>query len=307
MLVHTSRLIAAAAALALAAPLRAQTDTAATGPIQDNSFLVEEAYNQDPGVVQHISNFIRDRGGDWTYTLTQEWPLRGIRHQFSYTLPLAHAGGRTGIGDVFVNYRYQLVGDADATVAVAPRLSVILPTGDEAKGFGGGGWGFQGAVPLSVVVVKDRLVAHSNAGVTWTPRAKDALGDEAATTSVYLAQSAVWLVRPMFNPFVEGVWTRDEQVAGPKSTVAGNSATISPGVRFGWNLPGGLQVVPGVAVPIGVGPSSGERSLFLYLSFEHPFVHERRQGTGQKEGDADSFAAKHLAPAPRTRGAGAIG
>ena len=27
-----------------------------SGPLQDNSFLVEEAYNQEPGVVQHISS-----------------------------------------------------------------------------------------------------------------------------------------------------------------------------------------------------------------------------------------------------------
>jgi hypothetical protein len=274
--VRPHRIALAAAALAAATPLRAQTDTAAAEPIQDNSFLVEEAYNQDPGVVQHISNFVRDRGGDWAYTLTQEWPLWGVRHQLSYTLPLAHEdGGDTGIGDVFINYRYQLVGDADAELAVSPRLSVILPTGDETKGFGNGGVGLQGAVPLSLVLVPDRLVAHSNAGVTWTPRAKDALGNEAATTSVFLAQSAVWLVRPMFNLFVEGVWTRDESVSGPDATSSGNSATISPGVRFGWNLPGGLQVVPGIALPFGVGPSRGERALFLYLSLEHPFVRRR--------------------------------
>ncbi|HSU13103.1 transporter [Longimicrobium sp.] len=271
-----THLLVLAAALAAAAPLHAQTDSAeAAGPIQDNSFLVEEAYNQERGVVQHISNFVRDRGGAWMYTFTQEWPLGGIRHQLSYTLPLAHTPGETGIGDIAVNYRYQLVGDGDAALAISPRLTAILPTGDADRGFGSGGAGIQGAVPLSWVVVKDRLVAHSNAGVTWTPRARDAAGNRAATTSVSLAQSAVWLVRPMFNLFVEGVWTRDESVAGPGSTDSGNSATISPGVRFGWNLPHGLQVVPGVAVPIGIGPSAGERSLFLYLSFEHPFTNRR--------------------------------
>jgi hypothetical protein len=267
--------LAAAAVFAAAAPLAAQADTAATEPIQDNSFLVEEAYNQDPGVVQHISNFVRDRTGDWTYTLTQEWPLWGVKHQFSYALPLMHASGETGIGDIAVNYRYQLVGDADAAVAVSPRLTVILPTGSAEKGLGAGGVGFQGAVPLSVVLVQDRLVAHSNAGLTWTPQAQDALGNEAATTSVYLAQSVVWLVRPMFNLFVEGLWSSDEEVSGPGATTSGTSAVISPGVRFGFNLPGDLQVVPGIAVPIGVGPSSGQRALFLYLSFEHPFVRQR--------------------------------
>jgi len=28
-------------------------------PIEDNSFLIEEAYNQEAGVVQHISNLDR--------------------------------------------------------------------------------------------------------------------------------------------------------------------------------------------------------------------------------------------------------
>ncbi len=37
----------------------------------------------------------------------------------------------------------------------------------------------------------------------------------------------------------------------------------------------GLDVVARVAAPIGVGPSRGERGLFLYLSFEHPIFGEQ--------------------------------
>lgn len=43
--------------------------------IQDNSFLVEEAYNQQPGVVQHIFNALWTEDGVWALSLTQEWPL----------------------------------------------------------------------------------------------------------------------------------------------------------------------------------------------------------------------------------------
>ena len=58
------------------------------GPIQDNSFLVEEAYNQEAGVVQHISTFTRyQETKDWIYTFTQEWPVFSQKHQFSFTLP----------------------------------------------------------------------------------------------------------------------------------------------------------------------------------------------------------------------------
>ena len=37
-----------------------------TAQIQDNYFLLEEAYNQEAGVVQHISNYART-GGDWAF------------------------------------------------------------------------------------------------------------------------------------------------------------------------------------------------------------------------------------------------
>ena len=40
---------------------------------------------------------------------------------------------------------------------------------------------------------------------------------------------------------------------------------------MGSQLQDGLQIVPGIAMPIGVGPSAGEKSVLIYLSFEHPF------------------------------------
>ena len=71
---------------------------AAAPGIQDNSFLVEEAYNQNFGVVQHISSFTRSfESKDWNYTFTQEWPVPGERHQLSYTLVALHAGAFPGL------------------------------------------------------------------------------------------------------------------------------------------------------------------------------------------------------------------
>src|SRR6185437_17086500 len=93
---------AAALALSVACgPLAAQ-ESGEPAPIADNSFLIEEAYNQEAGVVQHISTFARpDGGGAWAYAFTQEWPFRGMKRQLSYTIPvLSEAGSGTGIGDV---------------------------------------------------------------------------------------------------------------------------------------------------------------------------------------------------------------
>lgn len=43
-------------ALAICAPMQALAE--GTKKIQDNSFLLEEAYNQEAGVVQHIQSFM---------------------------------------------------------------------------------------------------------------------------------------------------------------------------------------------------------------------------------------------------------
>ncbi len=263
--------------------LRAQTPPAgspaaapAPRPIQDNSFLVEEAYNQEPGVVQHISSFMRLwTSRDWAYTFTQEWPLpRHARHQLSYTVVVTSAGAfpgsGAGFGDTLLNYRYQLIGNGETRVAFSPRASLILPTGDSAFGRGYGGFGVQASLPLSVVL-NDKIVTHWNLGATIIPNARNAAGDRARTAGYNLGQSVVWLAKPRFNVLLETVWSGEEEVMGPGRTQRSHSLLLSPGIRWAYNFKSGLQIVPGVAVPIGAGPSSGERGLILYLSFEHPW------------------------------------
>lgn len=254
-----------------AAPLAAQ-EAEAPAPIADNSFLIEEAFNQGPGVVQHISTFARpDGGGAWAYSFTQEWPFRGMRHQLSYTVPVQHdevAG--TGFGDIGLNYRYQLVGLGGGSVYLASRLSVLLPTGSEFKGRGAGGAGFQANLPVSVMPIPG-LALHANAGATWTPSAKNALGASAATLSGNAGVSVIWLVRPSFNLLVELLWYGSERVVAQDATAREDTWLLNPGVRWAFNFPSGLQIVPGVAYTVGLSEGDGNDGLFLYLSFEHPF------------------------------------
>lgn len=243
-------------------------------PIRDNSFLIEEAYNQEDGVVQHISVFSRDReSGAWDYSFTQEWPAGGERHQLSYTVPVQRAGRDdgpdSGLGDALLNYRLQAIG-GEGRVAFAPRVSLLLPTGDETDGRGGGSTGFQLNLPLSVEFSRS-FVGHTNAGFTLLPSARNAAGDTARCRSYAFGQSVIWLARPSFNLMLEALWSRTEEVAGPGATTRAEEAFLSPGFRFAIDRPSGLQIVPGLAVPIGVGPSAGDTSLLVYLSFEHPF------------------------------------
>jgi len=252
----------------------AAQDAGREKPIQDNSFLIEEAYNQEDGVIQHISTFTRFRESkDWIYTFTQEWPAPSQKHQLSFTLPYqrleASLDGRRALGDVALNYRYQALGNGDAAVAFSPRFSILLPTGDHEQLRGTGATGFQVNLPLSVML-GERFVTHINVGSTYTPGARNPAGEKADTTSWNFGQSFIWLARPTFNAMLEVVSNSGEQVVGPGRKERANSVFVSPGLRWAINFRSGLQIVPGIAVPIGVGPSKGERAVFVYLSFEHP-------------------------------------
>jgi hypothetical protein len=246
-------------------------------PIQDNSFLIEEAYNQGPGVVQHISTFIHDqRSGAFVYQFTQEWPVPGVRHQLSYSVPFVRNGeSSAGLGDARVNYRYQLVGDADASIAVAPRLTAILATGDYRRGRGSGAPGVEGWFPISVAL-KAPFVVHGNVGGSVTPRAQAPDGSRATARNWTTGGSVVWLALPSFSPLVELLYESTEEPIGQGTTQRSSSVTLSPGIRWAYNFASGLQIVPGIAVPMGLGPSRDERSLLVYLSFEHPFTKRAR-------------------------------
>jgi len=231
--------------IAAALPICTATLAAQSPRIEDNSFLVEEAYNQEAGVVQHIGTWQRSLvTSSWSFSFTQEWPLRSQLHQFSYTLLAGSTPGGAGFGGLGLNYRYQLR-RANDRLAISPRLSLLIPAHRDRVGT-------QVALPLSARLVP-AIVAHANVGMTATVR---------ETTRYNLGGSVVWLARPTFNVLCELTWA-DES--------GGTAVLLNPGIRWAYNFASGLQIVPGLAFPVGLGPSRGSRAIFLYLSFEHPF------------------------------------
>jgi hypothetical protein len=217
----------------------------AAAQISDNSFLVEEAYNQDPGVVQHITGFAHaTHGRDWDASFTQEWPLHGLKHQISYTFTGSADADGNRFGDTFLNYRYQLVGNAESKVAISPRISAVIPS------HSGDSMSVQLMLPVSTVL-NDHFVAHWNAGGTFGH----------GSPSWIAAQSVVWLIHPRFNALVETLWTGDRDAT---------DLIVSPGIRWSYDRPGGLQIVPGIAFPMSLR-GENTRSVLAYLSFEHPF------------------------------------
>ncbi len=102
----------------------------------------------------------------------------GPTHQLSISVPFQHldTDRASRLGDVFLNYRYQLTGGGDEDrVSIAPRVSVILPSGNDKAGSGTGGTGIELFFPVSVLAT-DRLAMHWNAGGNWIGNAKDPAG-----------------------------------------------------------------------------------------------------------------------------------
>lgn len=254
-----------AAALALAAAAGAEE----AKKIQDNSFLLEEAYNQEDGVVQHIQAFQRLKNRTWGYSFTEEVPVPKQAHQASITVPVSKPGADSGLGDILLNYRYQLVFKEKEGIAFAPRLSAVLPTGDHKKGLGSGALGMQATLPLSLEL-SDTWVTHWNLGATYLPGSRAASGEKADTLGFNYGFSLIWLLSENVNFMLETAGNASGSVRPDGTTERSDSLFINPGVRFAINTKSGLQIVPGIAFPIGVGPSKAQSGIFTYLSFEHP-------------------------------------
>jgi hypothetical protein len=149
-------------------------------------------------------------------------------------------------------------------------MTLLLPTGDEKRGRGAGGLGFQGNFPLTMVL-SPSLVFHGNAGITVTPAATDVLGAKATTVNRNVGASAIWLLKPSFNLLVELLWLSEESVAGEGTTRREETTLLNPGIRMAFDLANDLQIVPGLAYTFGLGSAADEDAVFVYLSFEHYF------------------------------------
>jgi hypothetical protein len=243
--------------------------------IEDNSFLIEEAYNQEPGVVQYIFSYLRTRpDGAWAFTFTNEWPVPDETNQLSYAVSEVRSGtgNPSGLGDTFLNYRRQLLWEERDGWAFAPRLSVILPTGDWRKNLGNGVTGWQVGLPFSRRI-SPSFATHFNFVATYYPQAKSITdsGLEARNSLKAWSEGAslVWLTTPRLNVLVELVATQLEQPDGKGGVERLNQALINPGLRYAFNLPKG-QLVLGASLPIGLTPDSPHSGVFLYLSWEAP-------------------------------------
>jgi hypothetical protein len=256
--------------------------------IEDNSMLIEEAFNQEAGIIQHISNFVFS-GGNLFYNYTQEIPLADVKHQFSFgvsysslqrpSIPLLNSSYITsGLGDISLNYRPLLWGKNDWALVI-PRFTLIVPTGNARYGLGSGAWGAQFNLAVTKRVSK-KIVTHYNAGYTlmtnadhytYTADGTPVLGYEKTIGTKNLGTSIVWIVKPKFNLLVEYVASFGKEMEDDGSLTNLTTSVINPGFRFAMDV-GKVQIVPGAGFPINFTNNHFDSTGgFIYLSIEPAF------------------------------------
>lgn len=244
--------------------------------IEDNSFFIEEAYNQEERIIQHITNalYTMNPEHDFVFTFTQEWPVTTDTHQLSYALSFLTLNSNLsrGIGDIVINYRYRLCTKA-SWVAVTPRVSLILPTGDSDKGLGNGVLGVQANLPASKRI-SDQFVLHANVGGTILPAVKGTTipgGDvERTLVKFFLGLSGIWLAERFDNFLLECLYMNESNIDTNGERQREHVLLLNPAYRHATEI-AGLEVVPGISCPVTISKASTDVAIFLYLSFEYPY------------------------------------
>ncbi len=242
--------------------------------IDDNSFLLEEGYSQDAGTVQNIVYNISylSNPKDIYFYLSQEWGI-SERHQAGVTLPITvFESSGDGIGDLFLDYRFQLL-KSQKWVSIAPRFSLIVPTGNPANGLGSGTVGLQMNWAISKLWNK-HLATHWNVGGTFLPYAKDYITDSDYERK-FLANfnagtSVAWMVTHRFNMVLEFVGNLGSEINNTRNINVFGQYILNPGVSTAFDI-ASVEIVPGISAPLTWTRDNFQAGIFFYLSVQNPF------------------------------------
>ena len=165
-----------------------------------------------------------------------------------------------------LNYRYQALKETSTLPAFAPRVSLIVPSGDRAKDTGNESLGTQVNLPFSKIV-GERVTLHANAGLTSYFDV-----DGRRPTEYNIGGSIVLALTRETNLLFETVGEWTEEVKPTRDIGRDFTLIILPGLRHGITLPGDAQLVLGIGAPVAFTNGQREYGVFIYLSLEHKFL-----------------------------------
>jgi hypothetical protein len=209
--------------------------------IEDNSFLIEEAYNQDSGVYQFIQMYQATKQDD--YEFSSEMPLTDRVHQLSLDLSMRRSDKNVQeLNETKLNYRWQPINRE--IILVADRLGLVAPVGQ-------GSYGIENVL-ASTWKINEIWVNHWNIGYRLHPD----------KNAFLLAGSMIYLLSDKFNVLFETMLKKDEVT----------TLQINPGIRFDiGDQFEETQIIPGISLPIQILNGQQAAGILLYLSFEPKF------------------------------------
>ncbi|MCX7984158.1 MAG: hypothetical protein N3A63_04575 [Bacteroidetes bacterium] len=242
-----------------------------TPAIEDNSFLLEEAINQSDGALWHSMTLDIASPDQFTAIYTQEWPLAGETHQLGFTIPFhALENSVHGIGDLSLDYRYQLCREQD-WAWIAPHFSFFFPTGNYKNDLGHGTFGLGFILPITKRV-SNAIMVNSNIGISYLPQAKKSFPTGTITKSLKSALvgfNAAWLLHHHCSFVCEFLCSHFDEIQ-PHGTTSITNRTLCTGIRFSFDI-GDVYIVGGMAVPITFTSSSTDYSFIFNVGLEQPW------------------------------------
>lgn len=236
-------------------------------PLEDNSFLVEEAYNQEPGIIQFIQVLQKStKTKNWNYVFINEIPVVNQEYQFSYELPYIYdeAVDKSQLSDIKINLRKEFL--RAEQIVTTGRVSLILPTGKNEENSGKGALGYEISL-ISSVKISNVWSQHWNIGYGITPKAKNSNNISENISKYFYAVNNVYFLTDTINFMLEAVASHSEEIVGVSSKTWNQEIILSPSIRLAFDV-SDWQFVPGLAYPMGVGASEGQSQVLGYLSIE---------------------------------------
>jgi len=124
-------------------------------------------------------------------------------------------------------------------------------------------------LPLSVLWSR-HWVTHFNLGATVFPNAKYLNMPLQTILSYNYGASVIWLVNKNLNLMLEFAGVTEFINFENQGYNKYHTFILNPGIRYAFNFKSGLQIVPGLSIPINISQGFEFNDIFLYLSFEHP-------------------------------------
>lgn len=240
----------------------------AWGGIEDNSFLLEEAFNQKKEEYQFIQKYYTSTSGYVEYLLEIEAPLSDDEtHQISLDISRIRPEEipASSFSDLNLNYRYQALNRNG--MILTEKIGLVLATGKVENETSNGAMGAQ-LMQVATFKFSERFMNHWNLGTTIFPEAETAAGEKTILEFTG-GTSLINNYSDNLNFLLEAVLQTFESYDEDKNVNNELRFYLNPGLRFALDFDfKRTQVVPGVSFPVQYSDGEVRPGVFLYLSVE---------------------------------------